>query len=57
MEKSISLEYLRDLAKAYEVFIQDISKVIPVIKGILYSLRLVVFFYWLICSFFLCSLY
>jgi deoxyadenosine/deoxycytidine kinase len=33
MEKSVTLEYLRDLANAYEGFIADISKVIPVIRG------------------------
>lgn len=32
MESTIPLEYLRALAKAYEQFIKDISKVIPVIR-------------------------
>lgn len=32
MEKTITLEYLQALYDAYEVFITDISKVIPVIK-------------------------
>lgn len=32
MEKTIPIDYLVNLAKAYDSFIQDISKVIPVIK-------------------------
>jgi deoxyadenosine/deoxycytidine kinase len=32
MEKSIPIDYLTNLAAAYESFIKDISKVIPVIK-------------------------
>lgn len=32
MEKSIPVDYLTNLAKAYDAFIKDISKVIPVIK-------------------------
>ena len=32
MESSIKIEYLEKLAKAYENFIKDISKVIPVIR-------------------------
>ena len=31
-EVGIKLEYLRDLHKAYEEFLQDISRIIPVIK-------------------------
>lgn len=32
MEKSIPIDYLTNLSKAYDLFIKDISKVIPVIK-------------------------
>lgn len=32
MEKGITLEYLQNLYEAYEVFIADISKIIPVIR-------------------------
>lgn len=32
MEKTIPIEYLQNLAQAYDSFIKDISKVIPVIK-------------------------
>ncbi len=32
IESSISVDYLRDLYKAYEVFIEDISHLIPVIR-------------------------
>ena len=31
-EVGITLDYLRDLHKAYEEFLQDISRIIPVIK-------------------------
>ena len=31
-EVGIKLDYLRDLHKAYEEFLQDISRIIPVIK-------------------------
>jgi len=31
-ELGIKLEYLQDLHKAYEEFLQDISRIIPVIK-------------------------
>jgi len=33
MEKGISLEYLTKLRDGYEIFIQEISRLIPVIKG------------------------
>lgn len=32
MEKTIPVEYLQNLSKAYDSFIADISKVIPVIR-------------------------